>query len=149
MLSADVTEVAMSIVLVYFQISQPNPNIWSSGTINIATSYSISVSLNLLLTLMIVARLIILRKNLKKAMNAPVRLGGLYKAVITMLVESCALYAVTSLLYIGTSAAKSPLEYLFFPILSQIQVCTVFRSIGITVSRSYLIVAANRSFRRS
>lgn len=74
---------------------------------------------------MIIARLVLLSRELQKAMNAPFRLSGLYKAVITVVSESSALYAVSFLLFIGTWAAEDPAEYFFFPVLSQTQVRTV------------------------
>lgn len=40
-----------------------------------------------------------------------------------MLVESSALYAVTSLLFIGTYGAGNNISALFLPILGQTQVC--------------------------
>lgn len=60
-------------------------------------------------------------------MNAPVRVGGLYKAIVTSLVESCALYSVTSLLFIGFWTAGNPVAALFFPILFEFQVRAVLR----------------------
>ena len=75
---------------------------------------------------MIIARLILLTRGLQKAMNAPVRLGGLYKAIIAVVSESSAIYAATFLLFIGTWAADNPAEYFFFPVLAQAQVRTIF-----------------------
>ena len=69
-------------------------------------------------------------------MSTPVKVGGLYNTVITMLVESSALYAVSFLLFIATWAAKNSVTYVFFPILAQAQVRAVFciflvrRSVG-------------------
>ena len=59
-------------------------------------------------------------------MNAPFRLSGLYKTVITVVSESSAIYAVTFLLFIGTWAVDNPAEYFFFPVLAQAQVRTIF-----------------------
>lgn len=92
---------------------------------NIGIPYSISVSLDVLVTLMIVGRLVLLSKKLQSAMNAPFRLNGLYKAVVTVVSESSALYAVTFLLFISTWAVKNPTQYFFWPVLAQAQVRTV------------------------
>ena len=121
----DVTNTVMGIMLIYAQTSQAGCNIWDPSAINIATSYSIYVSLNVVLTVMIVARLVLLRRSIQNALNAPVRVGGLYNALVTMMIESCALYAVTFLLFIGSWAAGSSLMYVFFPVLSQTQVRAV------------------------
>ena len=128
----------MNIVILYDQTSLPNCSVWQFGPVNIATSYSISVALNALLTLMIVTRLFLLRKNLQVAMRAPVRVNGLYKVIVTLLIESCALYAVAFLLYIGTWAANSPLKYLFFPILCQTQVRVIPYSLSHVSIRMFL-----------
>lgn len=95
--------------------------------INITISYySISISLNVLLTLMIVIRLVLYSRNIRKATGATSGVGGIYKAVVTTLVESSALYAVAFLLYIGPWAANSYLALVFSPVLGGIQVRGVF-----------------------
>ena len=82
--------------------------------------YSISVSLNVLLTLMIVVRLVLHSRNVGTAMGSPRGFGGLYKTIITMLVESSALYAVSSVLVVAQR--NSGIVHTFSPILCQTQV---------------------------
>ena len=53
---------------------------------------------------MIVSRLIVHARNTRAALGM-VGIGGLYKAIVTMLVESSALYGVSSLLVIVPLAA--------------------------------------------
>jgi len=113
-------------LLIYYQVSQPGCYIWRPTSFNVVVPYSVSVSLNVFLTLMIIARLVLLGRAIQNAMNAPFKISGLYKAVITVLSESSALYAVTFLLWIGTWAAENPLEYFFFPILAQTQAIAPF-----------------------
>ena len=91
-----------------------------SGQITLAY-FSISLSLNVLLTLMIVIRLIRHARNTRTALRIG-GIGGLCKAVVTMLVESCALFAVSSLLVIGTDAANNDIHNFFADLLSQAQV---------------------------
>jgi hypothetical protein len=111
----------MSIALTY-EISQPSET-WNSFQINLGLSYfSISVSLNVVLTLMIVTRLILHSKNVRNAMGAATTVTGLYKTIVTMLIESSALYAASFLLYIGPWGANSDISDIFFPILAEIQV---------------------------
>jgi tellurite resistance protein TehA-like permease len=88
--------------------------------------FSLSVALNVLLTLMIVARLILHNKNMRDAVGSPARVGGLYTAIITMLIESSALYAINSLLFVVPWSIRSPLAALFFPALAETQVRAVF-----------------------
>ena len=84
--------------------------------------YVISVSLNVLLTLMIVIRLILHKKNIQNAIGTTEKPCGLYNAVVTMLVESCALYAVTCLLYIGPWVTGNSAQLLLPPFLNLVQV---------------------------
>lgn len=134
-LSADVTDTAMGILLLY-RTSQPS-SIWNSLAANFGIPYfSISASLNILLTLMIVARLILHGRNLRDAMGTPVRASGLYKAVITILVESSSIYAITSILFIGPWAAKNRASDIFLPILAEVQVRSVFSYVLLTQRQS-------------
>ena len=94
------------------------------GTINFGVPYyTISLSLNVLLTLLIVTRLALHHRAVNKALGTSAPSGGLYKALVTMLVESCALYAVSYLLFIGPWASGSAVSNIFFPILAETQVC--------------------------
>ena len=61
--------------------------------------YSISISLNVLLTLMIVARLVLHTRNIRTSMGIA-GIGGSCKVIITMLIESSVIYATSSLLVI-------------------------------------------------
>ena len=82
---------------------------------------TISLSLNILLTLMVVIRLILLARSTRTAMGVS-GIGGLCRAIIAMLVESCALYGVSSLLVIGPSAARNLVTGFFWCIFPQVQV---------------------------
>jgi hypothetical protein len=83
---------------------------------------SVSVALNILLTLMIVIRLILHGRKVRAAMGAPAGISGLYKTVVTLLIESSALYAVNTLLLIGLWVADSGAADIFLPILCETQV---------------------------
>ena len=110
----------MGIVVVY-QTAQLSGNIWA-----VLPYFSISLSFNVLLTLMIVIRLIFHAKTVRNAMGMA-GVGGLCKAIITMLVESCALYAVNSVLFIGLWSARNSAENIFLPILTETQVRAFLR----------------------
>ena len=96
-------------------------------TINVGPGWSflpylsISLSLNIFLTLMIVIRLIHHARNTRTALGIT-GIGGLCKAIITMFIESCALYTVSSLLFIGSLGARNHIWVVFAPILIEIQV---------------------------
>ena len=82
----------------------------------------ISLSLNVLLTLMIVVRLVLYGRNVRTATGSPAGISGLYKAVATMLVESSAIFAVSSLLVVVTWGVNIPVMNVFLPILGETQV---------------------------
>ena len=95
---------------------------------------SISLSLNVLLTVMIVTRLVLHGRNIRTATGSQVGISGLYKTISTMLIESCALFAVSSLVVVAALVRAGnmfrmdiyyPGSYvlnIFFPILAEIQV---------------------------
>ena len=83
--------------------------------------YSISLSLNVILTFMIVTRLVLYVRDTRAAIGVT-GIGGLCNAIVTMLIESCALYSVTLLLIIGPWAAKNPIMNFFLFVSPQTQV---------------------------
>ena len=122
-IAADVPNTAIGIVLVY-QGSRPGDLIKVNAVQHEfgLTYYSISFALNVILTLMIVGRLLLLNRRIRKAMNAPVKVSGLYKTIVTTLVESYALYSVALLLFIGSFSAGDPIAGVFFPTLVEVEV---------------------------
>lgn len=114
----------MGIITLYIA-SQPNSNLWKGIAVNFGLPYfTISVGLNILLTLMISARLILHSRNIRGAMGSTSGVSSLYKAIVTMLIESSALYAITSILFIAPYAAKNYASDIFLPILAEVQVGT-------------------------
>jgi len=119
----DTTGVAMGVAQAYFgagaEVDVPT-------AINFNTAYlSISLALSALLTFMIVTRLVLHIRNVRKAIGASAGASGLHLAaatVVTMLIESYALYAVTLLIYIVPWALNSRVQLLFFAITGPVQV---------------------------
>ena len=70
---------------------------------------------------MIAVRLILHARNTRTALGIT-GIGGMCRAIVVMLVESCALYAVSSLLVIGPLGAGNPIWSLFVAIVGEIQV---------------------------
>jgi hypothetical protein len=118
------TDVAMGIAYVYQgSATRVGSDTWT----NFGTSYfSIALSLTALLTLMIVTRLIVHRRDVRRAMGDLGGDGGLYTAIVTMLMESYALYAVAFLLYIVPWAIHNRVMSIFSDTLGAIQVRAVF-----------------------
>ena len=107
----------MGVMFVYQDARSPvTTNYWS------AIPYiSISISLDFLLTFMIAVRLIVYVRNTRTAMGIA-GIGGLCKAIVTMLVESSVIYAVTSLLFLVPWTTGNPTANIFLPILGHAQV---------------------------
>ena len=116
-LRANVGNIATSIVLAYYE------TMIVDFSNEIVSYLSISVSFNVLLTLMIVIRLILHVRNIRGAMGIS-GIGGMCNAITTMLIESCALYAVNSLLVIIPVAVNNYVMNTFLPILAETQVRT-------------------------
>jgi hypothetical protein len=104
---------------------------WASLSFDKATKigtpyFSISLALNIILTLMIVTRLVLHYRSIRDALGFVVRLKRLYGAIVSILIESAALYAVSFILYMGPWIAGNDSQLIFLPILTQTQVCAVF-----------------------
>ena len=95
--------------------------------------FSVSVSLNVLLTLMIVIRLVLHGRNIRAATGSPAGISGLYKAVATMLIESSALYSLNSLLLVVMWTVQSDASPGVLPIIGEVQVrdflTTIFKQV--------------------
>ena len=114
-LRANVDDIAISILLTY--------KVTKTSLIDhdIVSYLSISISLNVLLTLMIVIRLIVHTRTIRNAMGIS-GIGAMCNAISTMLIESCTLYAVRGLLVIIPLAVENYIMAFFFPILAETQV---------------------------
>jgi hypothetical protein len=108
---------------IVFSYHTTRPNVNFDSVIQFGAPYfSIAFSLNFLLTLMVVIRLILHRRNIQKVMGGVAGADTSYKAAVTILVESSALYTTSCLLYAGPWAAKSSLQFIFLQIFAQAQV---------------------------
>ena len=126
-LSTHVTDTATGIVYMY-QSSVPGNILVNKPVVaDLGLSYfTVSFSLNILLTSMIVTRLVWHRRNIRNAMGTSAGVGQLYRAIITILVESAALYAVSFLLFLVPWAADSWVDKTFWLILFEVQVRAAF-----------------------
>ena len=86
----------------------------------------VALSLNDLLTLMMIIRIIWYRRNFQNVVGTSAGVSGLYTTVITILVESCAPYTVACLLYLVPTAAGSDISFVFEWAIAPFQVRTVF-----------------------
>lgn len=107
-------------VILLFQLTQPNANLWSTTTVNFGLPYwSISTGLNVLVTILIVGRLFVIRRRTRAALsNSHSRT---YTSIAAMLIESAALYTSVALIFIVTYARNSDIQNLVLPVLGQVQ----------------------------
>ena len=103
-----------------YQTSQSRGSFWYNVNFGIPY-FSISMALNVLLTLLIIIRLVLYTRNTRTALGLT-GVGGLCIAIVTMLVESCAIYAMSSLLVLIPLAVGSHIESTFLAVLTQTQV---------------------------
>ena len=115
----------MGIISLYECLQPTLLQSWPAVGASLVSSYfAIIFSLNVLLTLMIVARLVWYNKNVRNAMGDGDGVGAWYRATITMFVESCAPYAISLLIYLGPPGPKGSVAHLhaFYPIVVETQV---------------------------
>ena len=137
--SANFTDTAVGIVFIY-EYSQPDALVRNAVAIyDFGLPYqSISFSLNVILTLMIVIRLALHSKNIRNAMGTQAGASGLYNAIITMLIESFALYAVIALLYFVTWVVDDSSQFIFNPIIPEVQVRVILHPHSAPQSRDII-----------
>jgi hypothetical protein len=120
-------DTVMGALLTYHWALQSRGPQWTSVIAHFGLPYfSICLSLNILLTAMIVTRLVLYSRDVRKAMGSSAGANGLYKAVITMLIESSALYTAGSLLFFLPWAANDSTATIFSLLLADIEVRTGF-----------------------
>ncbi|EPQ61278.1 hypothetical protein GLOTRDRAFT_125003 [Gloeophyllum trabeum ATCC 11539] len=109
---------ALSIITAY-EAAQPNSNLSTTVAFNFGVPYwSISIALNVIITLMIAGRIIAVRKELKTVLQNDYTTP--YDSVLATIIESAALYSVTGLVYVISYARSSSFQYIMLPILGQV-----------------------------
>jgi hypothetical protein len=126
MVVVSLTEVADTAMSIWYIFQTSKPDSVFTGFNPVDPYFSISLSLNVLLTLMIIVRVAWHGRNVRKITGALSTTSGLYSTIITMLVESCALYAAAFLLFLVPWWANSVIAATFWPVLNEIQVCEIF-----------------------
>ncbi|KAF5381201.1 hypothetical protein D9757_007863 [Collybiopsis confluens] len=109
----------LSGIMYLIQVSTASPFLSSAANFTIIDS-SVSLGLNLILTIMIVGRLLIYRHRVSRNFGKSVS-QDTYTGIISMLVESAALYAAFSLFFIIPFALNSSIENIAFQALSMVQ----------------------------
>ncbi|KAJ7033382.1 hypothetical protein C8F04DRAFT_1104558, partial [Mycena alexandri] len=97
--------------------SQPTLSLYSALPLAYGTSYyAISLSSNIILTLLITGRLIVYRRTLQQTLSP--ELASTYISLATVVVESAALYSVTAILFLITYAINNPTNQIWLAVAS-------------------------------
>ena len=108
-------------VLWTLQSSQPGLSFYSALPMAYGTSYyAISLSINIVLTILITIRLLQYRRTVMASM--PEEHARHYLSLATVLVESAALYSVFALLFLITYAANNPTNQAWLGVAQAAQV---------------------------
>lgn len=141
--TANVTNTATGVTLVCHESSKSHSYL-GSANVNLSGSYyAVAFSLNVLLTLMLGIRLALHSKSIWSTARISSGASGLYKVVITTIIESCLLYTVTFLLFIGGWAAGNPIQFFFFPILAEVQVRALYIYINFPTHHNFWLAPPN------
>ncbi|KAJ7605963.1 hypothetical protein DFH06DRAFT_1019882 [Mycena polygramma] len=116
---AFLTSMVLSAILIA-ELSQPGNTFWSTISVNLAIPYwSISISMTVILTALIAARLLFMRYRMRKLMGD--KTPTPYATLTAMLVESAAIYSVNGLVFLVSYGVNSPVQNLALPLLGQTQ----------------------------
>lgn len=108
-------------ILTLYQASRPEASLWTHTTVQFTLPYfTISISLNIILTLLLVGRLLHMSHKARTSLGK--QHAATYISVAAMLIESAAPYAIVGLIFIISYARNSYVQNLVLPVLSQIMV---------------------------
>lgn len=108
-------------ILTLVQSALPGANLWTQITFTFAVPYwSLSIAINILLTLLIIIRLVTIRNRLRAALGN--QHTKTYTSLIAIMVESASIYSTISLIYIVAYAKSWKVQNLVLPALAQVMV---------------------------
>ncbi|EPQ51899.1 hypothetical protein GLOTRDRAFT_21904, partial [Gloeophyllum trabeum ATCC 11539] len=111
------------------QVSTPNSSAWVTTSVNFTLPYaSLSFGLNIIITLVIVVRLLVSRRQLRRILGRGH--GTHYTSIMAMLVESAILYAAFSIFFLAPWAAGNALANICFQASGQVQIIAPFMIIA-------------------
>jgi len=96
------------------QSSQPGLSFYSKIPMAFGTAYySISIGMNVILTLLITGKLLVYRRRFKNASGAAHNPANFYTSLLTIFVESAALYSTFAICFLVSYAISNPLNQIF------------------------------------
>lgn len=118
--------------LTTLQAALPSSSLWANNTFAVSVPYwSLSIALTLVLTLLLIARLLYIRRKIVSVLG--LQYGQTYSSVAAMVFESALLYGLVSLVFIILYGLHNTAENLFIPLLAQVEV----RVVQYDFSRAY------------
>ncbi|KAI0919681.1 hypothetical protein AcV5_001677 [Taiwanofungus camphoratus] len=134
-------------ILTTIQAARPNSSLWANNTLNFSVPYwSLSIALNLLLTILLISRLLYLRRMI---LSTPLghSLGSAYTGVAMVVLESALPYFLVSFVFIVLYGLNNTAANLFIPLLLQVACITpeliILRVAGERAMSSQIITEAN------
>ncbi|EMD34961.1 hypothetical protein CERSUDRAFT_116481 [Gelatoporia subvermispora B] len=107
-------------VLSTFQAALPNSSLWANNTLDFSVPFwSLSMSLNILLTILLVTRLLYMRRRIIATLGR--QYGQMYTGIAAMIVESALPYALVSFIFVVLYGLNNTAANLFIPLVSQVQ----------------------------
>ncbi len=102
--------------------TKPGLSLYNTLPLKLGTSYYVlSVSANVILTILISVQLLVFRRRIMKHQSA--EHGRDYFSLLTIIVESAALYSAFGIIFIVTYALNNPLNQIFLFVANSSQVC--------------------------
>lgn len=109
-----------SSIALMVSVAHAEESFWAAASVSLGIAYwSVSVGLTILFTSLIIIKLLIGRRNIRGINGG---LSATYLTVVSMLVESAALYSGWALVFLITYARGSAIQNILLPPLGQIQV---------------------------
>ncbi|KAJ2917326.1 hypothetical protein MD484_g3060, partial [Candolleomyces efflorescens] len=109
----------LSVTLLCY-VTMPSHGFWDPMTVKIGTAYwSVSVSLNILITVAIAGRLLRMRAMIRRLLGP--KHSSPYTSTLAMLIESAALYTAWAMVFIITYARGDTFQNIVLPSLGQVQ----------------------------
>ncbi|KAJ7493629.1 hypothetical protein FB451DRAFT_446806 [Mycena latifolia] len=103
-------------------VARSGDTFWSARAVEFGIAYwSLSIALNVILTLSIATRIWISRYRIRKLLGPDARHSSQYVSAAAMLIESAALYAIWSMGFLICYAHGTPLQNVLLPPLGQVQ----------------------------
>ena len=105
------------------QSSKPGLTFYSALPLAYGTAYyAISLGSNIVMTVLIMARLLIYRRTIMKTLGLSTEHAKDYTSLATIVIESASLYSVFAILFLITYALNHPINQIFISLANSSQV---------------------------